>query len=114
MCKEGWLVQLGQEDCARVGGTVWNTWKGVGHKRGEGKQRFLKGEGQAGSRGGRLKKKGGGAETSYEQWVLRGTLKRVWYMPKLMIVFTASLEFSPYFLKKLKKFWKNFEVQHSI
>ena len=79
MCKEGWLVQLGQEDCARVGGTVWNTWKGVGHKRGEGKQRFLKGEGQAGSRGGCLKKKGGGGNLLWTMGSKRNTQESLIY-----------------------------------
>ena len=48
MYKEGWSVGLGQEGVA-WGGTVWNILKGGGTG-GEGKQRFLKGGGQAGSR----------------------------------------------------------------
>ena len=27
MCKEGWCVELGQEGCRRVGGTLWNALK---------------------------------------------------------------------------------------
>ena len=42
-------------------------------KRGEGKQRFRKGGGQTGSRGGCLKK-GWGLETPYELWKLDSEL----------------------------------------
>ena len=49
--KEGWLVGLGQEGFAWVGGTVYNILKGVEQKRGE-DTRILKRGFQAGSRGG--------------------------------------------------------------
>ena len=45
--------------CMRLGGTVENTLKEGGTEKRGGKQRFLKG-GQAGSRGGCLKKGGAG------------------------------------------------------
>ena len=51
--------------CVRVEGLSEITLKGVEQKRGEGKQRFLK-MGQAGSRGGCLKKRG--LEPPYELW----------------------------------------------
>ena len=49
--------------CVRVGETVWNTLKGVEQKRGE-KTKILK-RGQAGSRGGCLKKGGCNSHTNY-------------------------------------------------
>ena len=49
----------------RVRGTVWNTIKGGGKGEGRESKDFKKGRGQAGSRGGCLKK-GGGLEPPYE------------------------------------------------
>ena len=42
MCKEGWSIGLGQEGVA-WGEDAWNTVKGGGTEKREGKQRFLKG-----------------------------------------------------------------------
>ena len=68
MCKEDWLVQLGQEGCVNVRELSEIPEKGVKQKRGEGKQRFKKGGGgQAASRGEYFKKGGeGGLEPPYE------------------------------------------------
>ena len=65
------MDQLGQEGFVRVGGTVWNTWEGGGAEEREGETKILK-RGQAGSRGGCLKKKGGGGWnplTNYEEFL---------------------------------------------
>ena len=47
----------------RVGGTVWNTLKGGGTEKSEEETKILKRRGQAGSRGGCLKKEGRGPGT---------------------------------------------------
>ena len=57
MCKEGWCVELGQEGVS-WGGTVWNTLKRGGTEKTGEETKILKGGGQAGSRGGCIKKKG--------------------------------------------------------
>ena len=48
MCKEGWLVLLGQEGCVRVWGTVWNTWEGGGTEKRGGETKILKRGGKLG------------------------------------------------------------------
>ena len=56
----------------KSGGTVLNTFKGVGQKRGEGKQKFKK-RGKLGQGVSALKRKGGGGEglePPYELWVV--------------------------------------------
>ena len=72
MCEEGWLVRLGQEGCVRIGGIVWNTWKGGGtEEEGRRNKDFKKvggGGGGVGLRGGCLKRGGGGLEPFFELW----------------------------------------------
>ena len=63
MCEEGWLFQLRQEGCARVRGTVWNTWKGGGTEERGGDTEILKNGGcKLGQGVGVLKGVGGGLD----------------------------------------------------
>ena len=65
MCKEGWLVRSRQEGCMRVAGTVWNNLKGGATEKRGGETRIFK-RGEAGSRGGCLKKGGWNPLTNYD------------------------------------------------
>ena len=77
MCKEGWLVQFGQESCVRVGGGLYEMpEKEVEQKRGgREKQRFQKG-GQAGLKG-VLKRGGWNPLTNYNDIFLSQTNRNV-------------------------------------
>ena len=64
----GWIRVVG--GCMRVEGAVWNSLKG-GWNRGEGRENkdFKEGGGQAGSRGGCLKKEGGWNPLTNYNWM---------------------------------------------